>query len=179
MTVQSDAARGAREMLETERLSLRPFTAADGGDLFTLYGDARVMSIRKIGLRTRAQSDTELAGIVQHWRRHGFGLYAVFDKTTGRFLGECGLRERAPGLDEIELSYGLVPDTWGRGLAAEAAGAVLADGFARHGLDRIYAIARASNARSRRVMEKLGFRFLDAEQKGDVPVVRYVVEAAP
>jgi RimJ/RimL family protein N-acetyltransferase len=165
-----------REMLETERLRLRPFTADDGDTLFTLYGDSRVMSIRKNGPQTRPQSDAELTGIVEHWRRRGFGLHAVFDKADGRFLGECGLRERDPGGEEIELSYGLVPDSWGRGLAAEASRAVLAEGFARHSLHRIWAIARASNARSRRVMEKLGFRFLDELPKGDGAIVRYVLE---
>jgi len=165
-------------MLQTERLSLRPFTLADGDALFTLYGDRRVMSIRKIGLQTRDRSEAQLAEIVEHWRRRGFGLYAVYGRADGRFLGECGLRERVPYGEEIELSYGLIPETWGQGLAVEASRAVLDEGFARHGLRRIYAIARADNARSRRVMEKLGFRFLDDEAKGELRVVRYLLERA-
>lgn len=162
--------------LVTERLRLRPFTAADGDLLFRLYGDPRVMAIRKIGVQTRAQSTAELAGIVAHWQRRGFGLHAVFERAGGRFLGECGLRERGPDDPEIELSYGLVPEAWGRGLAGEAAAAVLAEGFARHGLARVVAIARADNARSRRVMEKLGFRLEEESAKGAVTIVRYVLE---
>lgn len=172
-----DAGAGEGEVLTTERLLLRPFRASDGDLLFTLYGDARVMAIRKIGLQTRAQSDAQLAEILDHWRTHGFGLYAVIERTSGRFLGECGLRRIAPDDADIELSYGLVPEAWGKGYGSEASAAVLAHGLGRLGLATVYAIARADNARSRRVMEKLGFRFEKEWSSGEKRVVRYVIDA--
>ena len=164
-------------MLETDRLLLRPFAAGDGDMLFRLYGDARVMAIRKIGPQDRADSDRQLDLILAHWRRRGFGLHAVMERAGGGFVGECGLREIVDGGEEIELSYGLLPAVWGRGYAVEASAAVLAQGFGRLGLRIVHAIARADNARSRRVMEKLGFRFETEWQAGEKRVVRYRIEA--
>jgi len=161
--------------LETERLHLRPFTAADGDALYTLYGDPRVMSIRKIGLQSRAQSDAQLREILQHWCQHGFGLFAAIEKADGTFLGECGLRHIAPDSDESELSYGLVPQAWGRGYATEAAAAALAHGLDELGLKTIYAIARADNFRSHRVMQKLGMRLVEEADKGETRIVRYAI----
>jgi ribosomal-protein-alanine N-acetyltransferase len=167
----------AKREIETERLRLRPFGAADDDLLYTLYGDDRVMSIRKIGPQTRTQSDDQLRGIVDHWDRRGFGVWAVFDKADGAFLGECGLREIRPGDGEaIELTYGLAPEAWGRGLGSEAGRAALDWGFEMAGLGTVYAIARADNARSRRVMEKLGFRFEKEWDSGVKRVVRYVID---
>jgi ribosomal-protein-alanine N-acetyltransferase len=168
---------GSNKEIETERLRLRPFEATDGDLLYILYGDARVMSIRKIGPQTRAQSDAQLSEVVDHWCRHGIGLWAVFEKASGAFFGECGLREIETGGEEIELSYGLVPEAWGRGLGSEAGQAALVHGFDVAGLETVYAVARADNKRSRRVMEKLGFRFEKEWPSGDRRVVRYVVSA--
>ncbi|MDP6706298.1 MAG: GNAT family N-acetyltransferase [Alphaproteobacteria bacterium] len=171
------AIEGSKREIETERLRLRPFRAADGDLLYSLYGDDRVMSIRKIGPQTRAQSDEQLRGIVDHWGRRGFGLWGVFDKADGAFLGECGLREIQPGDGEaIELTYGLVPEVWGRGLGSEAGRVALDWGFEVARLETVYAVARADNRRSRRVMEKLGFRFEKEWDSGSKRVVRYIVQ---
>ncbi len=148
--------------IETERLRLRPFTAADAEMLFSLYGDARVMAIRKIGPQTRAGSDAQLLDIVSHWRRRGFGLWAVIEKAGGA---------------EIELSYGLMPESWGQGLGGEAAVAALAFGLERLALPTIHAIARADNRRSRRLLERLGFELEKEWLSGEKRVVRYVVSA--
>jgi len=163
--------------IETERLRLRPFTAADAEMLFSLYGDARVMAIRKIGPQTRAGSDAQLLDIVSHWRRRGFGLWAVIEKAGGAFIGECGLREIQAGGAEIELSYGLMPESWGQGLGGEAAAAALAFGLERLALPTIHAIARADNRRSRRLLERLGFELEKEWLSGEKRVVRYVVSA--
>lgn len=168
---------GKRPTLGTERLILRPFMAADGEMLHTLYGDPRVMAIRKIGPQSRAQSDAQLAEILRHWRKHGFGLYAVFDKAGGTFIGECGLRHIEPDDDEIELSYGLIPEAWGRGYATEASAAVLAQGFGELGLTTIYAIARSDNVRSHRVMQKLGMHLVEEIDKGEKRIVRYAIDS--
>ena len=166
----------AQASLETERLLLRPFRVDDGDNLFRLYGDPGVMNIRKIGLQTREQSDLQLAEIVEHWERRKFGLCAVMEKSTSAFIGECGLRERLPGLDEIELSYGLVPDAWGQGYASEAGKAALDHGLNALRLETIYAHARADNHASRRVLEKLGFSLVNyLDKDAGHQVARYAI----
>jgi len=143
--------------LATASLTLRPFTASDGGKLYSLYGDPDVMDIRKIGTQNRAESDAQLLEIVDHWDRRAFGLWAVVGRSNGDFLGECGLREIAPGSDKIELSYGLRPEFWGRGYATEASLASLDFGFANLQLGVIYGLAKKINQASLHVLGKLGF----------------------
>jgi ribosomal-protein-alanine N-acetyltransferase len=143
---------------ETPRLRLRPFTAGDFDDLFALFTDPEVMRFVGNGVRTREETETSLARMAGQWPRHGFGMWALHEKDTGRFVGRCGLQP-LPGTPEIELGYTLHRAFWGRGFATEAAAASVRHGFEAAGLSRIVAIARAENAASRRVMEKVGLTF--------------------
>lgn len=148
--------------LKTARLSLRPFTRDDQNNLFTLYGDPQVMEIRKIGTQTREQSDQWLEIILDQWRRRGFGYWAIFEQQSGEFIGDCGLREDPPNplyseSEGVALSYGLIPDYWGKGLITEAARAVLNYGFSELGFDEVYAMSKMSNPSSLHILKKFGF----------------------
>jgi len=55
-----------------------------------------------------------------------------------------------------ELGWRLAREAWGRGLAAEAAGAAREDAFARLGLSELISIIHPENRRSRRLAAKLG-----------------------
>ncbi len=146
--------------LETSRLILRPVTGGDLDDLVRLYGDPQVTAFTKLGRRDPDETAAILAGYREFWRRQGYGMHLVVAKADGRFLGECGLfgaESRAVEVaGEAALRYALFSAHWGQGLAGEAAGAVLRDGFDRAGLERIVSIAQRRNPASIRVMEKLG-----------------------
>ncbi|KKJ78155.1 hypothetical protein WH95_02060 [Kiloniella litopenaei] len=155
--------------LTSERLFLRPFTVEDGDLLFRLYGNKDVMAIRKIGTQSRQGSDSQLAIITDHWQRRGFGLWAVFDRDSGTFMGECGLREENETDDKVELSYGLLPEFWGGGLATEAAATVLDFGIKALGMKQIYAFAQKKNTASLHILSKFGFQHeFDFDEDGDV-----------
>lgn len=162
-------------ILETERLTLRPFAAADLDALASIYGDAAVMAIRKLGVQTPAQTKIQLARIIDHWRCHGFGMWAVIDRSSGALIGECGLRQLDQG--QVEISYGLTQGAWGRGLATEASLAVLEYGFCISGLDEVVAIAKATNLASHRVMEKLGMHQSATWSRDAIDRVEYIVRA--
>ena len=148
--------------LRTPRLRLRPFTEADGSAHLALYQDPEVT--RQLGggpfagdqIATRSRRAVEK--FVRHWAEKGFGVFAVEDLATGRFLGQCGL-STIDELGEIEVLYALERAAWGRGLATEAARRALAYGFDELRLERIIAVTRPEHARSRRVLEKLGMRY--------------------
>jgi ribosomal-protein-alanine N-acetyltransferase len=164
--------------LETARLRLRPFTPADADDLYRLYSDPEVM--RYIGqgtVRTREQTAEALAKMIDEWEQHGFGMWALFDRRDGRFLGRCGLRP-LPGTPEVELGYTLFKEAWGKGLATEAARASVAFGFEKLALPRIVAIAHPPNRASRRVMEKVGMRFERQAPYQDIDCVWYAAHRA-
>jgi ribosomal-protein-alanine N-acetyltransferase len=163
------------QTLNTARLTLRPFNEGDRENIFTLYGDPEVMTIRKIGPQTRDQCDVQLQMILEHWSRLGFGLWAVMNRETGAFMGECGLRELHPKSEEIELSYGLTPEFWGKGFASEMAPAALSHGFSCLGLGVIYGLAKRHNHASLHILRKLGFRHQSELGDGENTVVRSIL----
>jgi RimJ/RimL family protein N-acetyltransferase len=79
-------------------------------------------------------------------------------KDTGTPIGICGLIKRDV-LDDIDVGYALLPEFCGQGYAAEAAAAALAYGRETLGLQRVVAVVNGENARSLRLLEKLGFRY--------------------
>ena len=148
--------------LRTPRLRLRPFTEADGPVHLALYQDPEVT--RQLGGgpfagdQIAVRSRRAVEKFVRHWAEKGYGVFAVEDLLTGRFLGQCGLNT-VDELGEIEILYALERAAWGQGLATEAARAALAFGFDEAGLSRIVAVTRPEHTRSRHVLEKLGMRY--------------------
>lgn len=71
------------------------------------------------------------------------------------------------GAHEADLGYELNPDYWGCGYATEAAAALIDWGFAQLGLHRVWAWCIADNARSARVLERLGM-YLEGRQREKV-----------
>jgi [ribosomal protein S5]-alanine N-acetyltransferase len=83
----------------------------------------------------------------------------------GTFVGCVGFDDlvwqlRALRLDRCELGYWLAPQVWNKGLATEAATAVVRCGFETIGLHKIKTRCFVDNHASRRVIEKVGFRFV-------------------
>lgn len=109
-----------------------------------------------IGPHTRAEVERELRFDIDHQASHGWALWAVEERSSGRFIGDCGLRPLEMRGPEVELGYDLHPEAWGRGLATEAARATLRFAFAELAIERIVAVVKPRHQRSRRVLEKAG-----------------------
>lgn len=143
--------------LETARLRLRMFTPDDIGELSRITRDPDVM--RYIGEGhplTREETDYNLASIIRGFRRRGFGRWAMVHKASGRLLGYCGFSTLSAEEVGVELAYMLARPYWGMGLASEAARACVRYAFETLGLDSLAALTMPGNARSRRLLEKLG-----------------------
>ena len=90
----------------------------------------------------------------------GYGLWTLRDRESGAFVGRGGIQPvTIDGVDEVELGYALRPEWWGRGLATEVSRAALKLAFERLELPNVVAFTMPTNARSRRVIERLGFTF--------------------
>jgi len=148
------------QITETARLALREFTAEDAPFILRLVNDpAWLRFIGDRGIRTLADAAAYIAqGPVASYARCGYGLWLVARKTDGAPLGMCGLLKRDT-LEDADLGFAFLPEFGGQGYAHEAAAATLAHGRAACGLRRIVAITAPDNARSIRLLEKLGFRF--------------------
>jgi len=144
--------------VRTERLVLRRWRAADREPFAALNADPVVMEhfVAPLG---RAESDDMVDRIEDHFDREGWGLWAVEVAATARCIGFTGLWPvtfDAPFTPAVEVGWRLAQEGWGHGYATEAARASLQDGFERFAFDEIVSMTSVGNARSRRVMEKLG-----------------------
>ena len=95
---------------------------------------------------------------MQHFAKHGFGLWAIERKVDAQFLGFTGLY--FPSFEAhftpcVEVGWRLGFSHWGKGYATEAASAAKAYGFTALQLREIVAYTAAINLRSRGVMERL------------------------
>ncbi len=144
--------------LETDRLVLREWTAADAEPFAALNADPEVTR-HLAGPMSRAESDAVLERALGHWASHGFGWCAVDRKADGRFIGFIGLSHHRALPDDVEIGWRLARDAWGRGLATEGARAVRDAAFAVLGLPHLVSLTTDANVASWRVMEKLGLRY--------------------
>jgi ribosomal-protein-alanine N-acetyltransferase len=145
-------------MLETPRLVLAPVVPTDTDAIAALYSDPDVMRYvteRPLSAEFAAAS---VAKGIQHWADHGHGMFSVFQRESGAFIGRCGI-VRMGATADVEVAYILRKDFWGQGYATEAASACVELGFARQGLSEIFGLTFLDNTPSQRVLEKCGLRF--------------------
>ena len=157
--------------IETERLLMRPFAAGDLELLVRHHGDPDVMALMKGGVQTAEQARAELDAYLAGWRQRGFGIWALFRKDGGEFVGECGLR---PGEGDLSVILRItLAKAWrGQCLAREAMAAAARFAFESAGLDRLQAVTQAINGPARRIIEGLGMIHRpDLDRRGGVLLV--------
>ncbi len=149
----------------TERLILRELRTSDLGVLVRMNADPQAMEYFP-GILSREETDAMAGRVREHWKKHGFGWWAVERREDGEFLGLTGLshpRFEAHFTPCVEIGWRLAAPYWGKGYATEAATTALRLGFERLGLDEIVSFTVPQNRRSRRVMEKLGMSRSEAD----------------
>jgi RimJ/RimL family protein N-acetyltransferase len=152
-------------MIESERLLLRRWRAADIEPFHDMGHDAEVM--RYLGAPHSIDECRDIAD-GQNRLAEGFGrcFWALERKADGAFLGFCGVKPGPAGTpiaDTPEIGWRLNRAAWGMGYALEAARAALADEW-RRGTPAVFAVTVPANGRSWGLMERLGMtRDLDRD----------------
>jgi RimJ/RimL family protein N-acetyltransferase len=161
----------------TARLSFRQMTEDDLDDMAALLGDPHVMRYYP-NPKTREEALAWIDWNQQLYQQEGCGLWVVTLRTTGEFVGDCGLTpQEIEGVTDQEVGYHVRADLQGNGYATEAAAACR--DYARDILDaqRLIAIIRQDNQASQRVAEKIDLLFeRDAISRSGLPVR---IHAAP
>jgi RimJ/RimL family protein N-acetyltransferase len=151
---------------ETDRAILRPWRLGEADRFFDMHRRDEVA--RWIGGRPMGDRAEAIALLERMRQRHAddprFGSWAVVERSTSRPCGSVLLKALPDGDGEIEIGWHLHPDSWGRGLATEAGGALLDYGLGL-GLSEIWAVTHLDNSRSVRVCEKLGLRLLGITER--------------
>ncbi len=95
--------------------------------------------------------------------RGDLGFWTLTLRETGVPVGKCGLclidSPAAPAeiRGAVQIGWTLAEPFWGKGLASEAARAVIAHGFAALDLPVVWSQTSGSNVASTRMMVRLGF----------------------
>ena len=157
--------------IETERLYLRPFSLLDTSNYFNFISQKDVYSW--LGSRTpknKEQADAILTYFIQEFNTNEYGVYAVFTKDGGNFIGQAGFNFFKE-LDNIEYLYALHPAYWNKGYATEIGKVLLPEFTTAFPHKPLVAIAYSDNHRSKHVLQKLNFK-----QKGQKEVFNNIAD---
>ncbi|MDH3615084.1 MAG: GNAT family N-acetyltransferase [Gammaproteobacteria bacterium] len=146
--------------LETERLLLRRVTLDDAGFMLSIWNDpAFIHHVGDRGIRSIGEAEAALReGAFKLYEEYGYGPYCMSLKEDRTLVGICGLFRR-DNLDDPDIGFGVLPDYCGKGLAGEAAQAVLTHARNDLGIKYLTAIVSPGNSASIGLIEKLGLRF--------------------
>lgn len=144
--------------IETPGLWLSPPSTSELDEIYHLQSDPVVMKYITGTGRTHEQVVEMLTKSIDHYKKHGFTFFSVYEKQSGRFIGQGGLIYLAldDSQPEIEVGYRFTQDAWGKGYATELAKACIDWGFQHLKLDEIVAVTHPENFGSQHVLQKAG-----------------------
>ena len=165
------------QLLETDRLLLRPFTLDDAEGLYAYASHPEVGP--PAGWRPH-RSVEESRQVIENIFIPSDAL-AVLRKSDGRLIGSAGFvdRHRAElGTPSEEIGYSLARDCLGQGLIPEAVKEIIRHAFADLGYQALWAAYYDGNRKSKRVMQKCGMtyrlsRIEAVEQLGETRLAHY------
>ena len=150
--------------LQSERLTLRPWTADDAEAVFDLYSRWEVM--RFLGTNPAVMTEpVQAEAKIATWNALPgplHGIWAIVPHGEDRPIGTALLKllphsgSKAPSPD-TEVGWHLHPDAWGRGYATEAGGRLLAHAWS-HDLEQVFAVTYPENTASRAVRPSMHSR---------------------
>jgi RimJ/RimL family protein N-acetyltransferase len=154
---------------ETEWLLLRPYRPADAALYFQMVRENWDHLYEFLPEPVQAmQSEDDAAAFLRwldsEWQQRRLFLLSLWEKATGRYVGETYLANPDWTVLSLELGYFLVQAATGQGYATEAARAAVRWAFDGLAVSRLDLQCRADNPASQRVAERLGFR-LEGRQR--------------
>lgn len=148
--------------LTTERLGFSWWTEGDLELAKSLWEDPKVCRyICAAGQFSDEEVRERLALEVENGRRHHVQYWPVFDLEAGGLAGCCGLRPHGGRM--YEMGVHLKPEFWGRGIAGEACRAVMWYACSELNAEGLFAGRHPENNGSRRLLERLGFKYTGEE----------------
>jgi len=150
--------------IETERLYLRQWKDEDVFALHAFMQDQKVTYyLQKHELDRLSNLQMIAEKSKKNISEHGYGYFVCEDKATGQIIGMMGLNYVDLPVEHFPcytVSWILKRDCWGKGLANEAAHALIQYGFEVLDIPKIYACTTWNNEASLGVMRRLGMTFV-------------------
>ncbi|MGL2966753.1 GNAT family N-acetyltransferase [Flavobacterium sp. XGLA_31] len=162
-------------ILETERLILRELNMQDSKSFYELNLNPNVIKFTGDKAFKNLMEAENFLRNYKEYEKNGYGRWAVIDKSSGKFVGWCGLKYNTE-IDETDIGFRFFEEYWNQGFATESAKACLHYGFEKLNLKTIVGRAMAENSASIKVLEKLGMKyekeFRFDEQKGLIYTIK-------
>jgi len=153
------------KILETDRLILRTWVDEDLEQMLAINQDPKVMEYFP-SLQDLEMTKNFIDKVNAHFENHGYSLYATVRKDTGEFIGFIGLftpEFESHFTPAIEIGWRLSSNHWGQSFATEGAKAVLDYAFRELKIPEIVSFSATGNAKSIRVMQKIGLKHNEAD----------------
>lgn len=145
--------------LETERLIIRPWAAADRTAFHALTKDPAVMEYVHAGLPySEEEVDEWFTRQARQLANDDVCMGAMIERATGNLVGIAGTQPLGTTGD-LEVGWWLAREVWGKGYATEAGGAATRHVLETLGRSRVVAIIHPDNEPSKRVVGRLGFHY--------------------
>ena len=160
------------DVIETERLILRKFTLEDTEDYVEFRSKLELYEhMIDFSTQTREQHIDKLKKLVENYdnKENPSYVWAVELKENHKVIAKTSIEHTYPKHDRIEIGWSLHPDYQGKGYATEFGHAFLDYLFSYDCVHRIHGFIWEGNFASRKLCEKLGFKFegtnLEARKK--------------
>lgn len=145
--------------LRTERFILRELENRDARELFKILSDDKVMYYYGSDpLVTVYEAKNVISYFKEQFTQGKAIRWAIADAQTNQLIGTIGFHNWLSQYHRAEIGFEVSQDYWQRGVASEAARAVLTYGFEEFALHRISALVAPENLASNALVQKLGFK---------------------
>ena len=172
LKVKNDIKQIYEHSIETKRLLIRPWDDFDADELFELAQEP------EIGYWCGWEPHKHIRDtfFVLHNFLEIEETYAICLKDNNIIIGSIGLHfknntDLTDKDDEAELGYWIGKPYWNNGYATEAGKAIIKHAFKDLKLSRVWCGYYEGNEQSKRVQEKLGFKFHHRSESAEIPLL--------
>lgn len=164
-----------KTILETKRLALREFNIDDAEHFYHLNSNPNVIRYTGNSAFKNIEEARSFLENYSDYQKNGFGRWAVIEKSSGEFLGWCGLKYNEK-LDETDIGFRFFEHFWNKGFATESAVGCIDYGFKELNLNKIVGRAMIENTASIKVLQKTGLEYeRDFDFDGNKGVIYSVI----
>lgn len=151
-------------IVDTVRCRIREITEQDVDELYQIYSEPGITDYMEDLYEKKEDEIAYTRDYIRYqYGFYGFGMWIVEEKETGRIIGRAGFDMRQ-GYEEPEIGYLVRKDYQNKGYGTEVCKSLLSYGKEELGFAAVRAFTSPENKASVRLLEKLGFEFLEYTQ---------------
>lgn len=146
--------------IQTERLTLREMKRSDAKDMYEYSSNPKTCAYLLWDVHKSEEFTKDFIDyVISKYKSAEYTDWALVYRDTGKMIGTAGFTKVDEENRVAEIGYVLNPTYWGRGIATEAAAAVIKFAFETLNMHRVEAKFMFGNDASLAVMKKLGMKF--------------------